>query len=152
MRLLDSLKKEFILPDMEFSEKHQVLEALVEPLTKVSGTTREELMRVLLERERLGSTGIGGGIAIPHGKLNAIDNLLLTFGRSRKGIDFDAMDGRPTHIFFMLITPEGFTGLHLKILARISRLLKDGSFKERLMAAATRDDLYQVIESEDSEF
>lgn len=152
MKLLDSLRKKSIIPDMDSGDKEGVLEVLADTLTEVSGTSRRELVRVLLERERLGSTGIGGGIAIPHGKLKSIDKLLLAFGRSRKGVDFDAMDGKPTHLFFVLITPEGSTGIHLKMLARISRLLKDSSFRERLMAADTRDDLYQIIKSEDSEF
>ncbi|MBW2646271.1 MAG: PTS sugar transporter subunit IIA [Deltaproteobacteria bacterium] len=152
MRLLDSLAKDSILPDINSQSKEGVLKALADTLTKASGRTQEELVQVLVERERLGSTGIGGGIAIPHGKVKTIDKLLLAFGRSRKGVDFDAMDGKPTHLFFVLITPEGSTGVHLKMLARISRLLKDGSFKERLMVADTRDDLYQIIQSEDSEF
>ena len=152
MRLLDSLRKTSILPDIDSHDKKGILELFADTLTDVSDRTREELVQVLLERERLGSTGIGGGVAIPHGKLKTIDKLLLAFGRSRKGVDFDAMDGRPTHLFFVLITPEGSTGTHLKMLARISRLLKDNSFKERLMSAETRDDLYQIIQSEDSEF
>ena len=152
MRLLDSLKKTSILSDIDSHDKKGVLGLFADTLAEMSGRTREELLQVLLERERLGSTGIGGGIAIPHGKLKTVDKLLLAFGRSLKGVDFDAMDGQPTHLFFVLITPEGSTGTHLKMLARISRLLKDSSFKERLMSAETRDDLYQIIKSEDSEF
>ena len=152
MRLLDSLRKTSILADIDSHDKKGVLALFADTLADVSGRSREELLQVLLERERLGSTGIGGGVAIPHGKLKTIDKLLLAFGRSRKGVDFDAMDGRPTHLFFVLITPEGSTGTHLKMLARISRLLKDNAFKERLMSAETRDDLYQIIKSEDSEF
>jgi PTS system nitrogen regulatory IIA component len=152
MRLLDSLRKTSILSDIDSHDKKGVLELFADTLADVSGRTREELVHILLERERLGSTGIGGGVAIPHGKLKTIDKLLLAFGRSRKGVDFDAMDGQPTHLFFVLITPEGSTGTHLKMLARISRLLKDSSFKERLMGADTRGDLYQIIKSEDSEF
>ncbi len=152
MRLLDSLTKKSILPDIDSRDKEGVLEALADTLSELSGRTREELVQVLVEREKLGSTGIGDGIAIPHGKLKTIDKLLLAFGRSRQGVDFDAMDGKPTHLFFVLITPDGSTGVHLKMLARISRLLKDSSFKERLVVADTRDDLYQIIKSEDSEF
>ena len=152
MRLLDSLRKTSILADIDSHDKKGILALFADTLADVSGRSREELLQVLLERERLGSTGIGGGVAIPHGKLKTIDKLLLAFGRSRKGVDFDAMDGRPTHLFFVLITPEGSTGTHLKMLARISRLLKDNAFKERLMSAETQDDLYQIIKSEDSEF
>ena len=112
----------------------------------------EELMRVLLERERLGSTGIGGGIGIPHGKLKDLDSLVLGFGLSRNGVDFESIDGQPTRIFFILITPENSTGLHLKLLARISRILKNDPFKERLMNAADGDDIFNIIKEEDEEF
>jgi PTS system nitrogen regulatory IIA component len=105
-----------------------------------------------LERERLGSTGIGGGIAIPHGKLGALKSLLMAFGRSRKGVEFDAMDGKPTHLFFLLLAPEDSTGAHLKMLARISRSLKNSVFRERLMTAADGRELYMVIQKEDEDF
>ena len=109
-------------------------------------------MRVLMERERLGSTGIGSGIGIPHGKLRDLDGLVLGFGLSRKGIDFESMDNRPTHIFFLLVTPENSTGLHLKLLARISKILKHDPFRERLLKAADREEIYAIIKEEDAEF
>jgi PTS system nitrogen regulatory IIA component len=86
-----------------------------------------------MERERLGSTGIGGGIAIPHGKLKNLEKVVLGFGLALKGWTFESMDGRPTHLFFLLITPENATDLHLKLLARVSRLLKQDDLKEMLM-------------------
>jgi PTS system nitrogen regulatory IIA component len=107
---------------------------------------------VLLEREQLGSTGIGGGIGIPHGKLKALDELILGFGLSRQGVDFESMDGRPTHIFFLLITPENSTSLHLKLLARISRLLKNEAFREKLMQARSVEDVILAIEPVDESF
>jgi PTS system nitrogen regulatory IIA component len=100
----------------------------------------------------LGSTGIGGGIGIPHGKLKGLEKLVLGFGLSRKGIDFDSMDNRPTHIFFLLITPENSTGVHLKLLARISRLLKNEDFKEKLLQTSNADELLAEIEQMDYEF
>jgi PTS system nitrogen regulatory IIA component len=105
-----------------------------------------------MERERLGSTGIGGGIGIPHGKIKDLESLVLGFGLSRKGIDFESIDGEPTHIFFVLITPEDSTGLHLKLLARISRILKNDHFKERLLNATDRDEIFEIIKEEDEEF
>ena len=98
------------------------------------------------------STGIGGGVGIPHGKLKDLENLLLGFGLSRSGVEFESMDSKPTYIFFLLLTPENSTGLHLKLLARISRLLKNESFKEKLLGASDRDEIYRVIEEEDEEF
>ena len=98
------------------------------------------------------STGIGGGIGIPHGKIKDLETLVLGFGLSRKGIDFESIDGQLTHIFFVLITPEDSTGLHLKLLARISRILKNDHFKDRLLNAADRQEIFEVIKEEDEEF
>jgi PTS system nitrogen regulatory IIA component len=109
-------------------------------------------VRVLLDRERLGSTGIGGGIGIPHGKIPGIDRLFLGFGLSRQGIDFESLDGGPTRIFFLLVTPESSAGLHLKVLARISRLLKNEAFKERLLQAGTHEEITAIIQGEDEDF
>ncbi len=152
MRILDSLKEGAIVAELNATDKKGVLSELTASLADASGVKQEELLRVLLERERLGSTGIGGGIAIPHGKLKPLQSMLMGFGRSRKGVDFDAMDGKPTHLFFLLLAPEDSTGGHLKMLARISRLLKNTVFKERLMNAADWRELYMVIEKEDQEF
>jgi PTS system nitrogen regulatory IIA component len=152
MRILDNLKPQAIIPELKATDKNGVLNELSAVLADVSGASQEEMVRVLLDRERLGSTGIGGGVAIPHGKLQSLDSLLLAFGRSHKGVDFEAMDGRPTHLFFLLLAPEDSTGGHLKMLARISRLLKDSVFRESLMNAASGSDLYAIFEREDREF
>jgi PTS system nitrogen regulatory IIA component len=141
-----------ILPDLKAQDKKGILEELVEPISRLKEVNREELVRVLMERERLGSTGIGSGIGIPHGKLRDLDGLVLGFGLSRKGIDFESMDNRPTHIFFLLVTPENSTGLHLKLLARISKILKHDPFRERLLKAADRDEIYAIIKEEDADF
>ena len=152
MKLLDVLDAEAILPDLKARTKTEVLEELVIPVARSSGAAVEELVRVLLDRERLGSTGIGGGIGIPHGKIPGIDRLFLGFGRSRQGIDFESLDGLPTRIFFLLVTPESSAGLHLKVLARISRLLKNEGFRERLLQAENRAQIAAVIQGEDEEF
>ena len=152
MKILDNLKAEAIIADLRATDKKGVLQELTSVLTEVSEVSQEEMVRVLLERERLGSTGIGGGIAIPHGKMKSISSLLMGFGRSRQGVDFDAMDGKRTHLFFLLLAPENSTGGHLKMLARISRLLKNSVFKERLMNAEDWRELYAAIEKEDEEF
>jgi PTS system nitrogen regulatory IIA component len=105
-----------------------------------------------LEREKLGSTGIGDGIAIPHGKMKGIEELVTSFGRSIKGVDFESIDNKPTHLFFLLVAPENSAGVHLKALARISRLLKDSGFRNRLMEASDRQDLFRIIAEEDEKF
>lgn len=152
MKILDNLKEEAIVADLRSTDKKGVLEELAGVVAEVSEVSQKEMVQVLLERERLGSTGIGGGIAIPHGKMKALTSLLMGFGRSVKGVDFDAMDGKRTHLFFLLLAPEDSTGGHLRMLARISRLLKNSVFKERLMNAEDWRELYAVIEKEDKEF
>jgi len=152
MRILDTLKEEVIIAELNASDKKGVVEEIAAPMAKASGVDQQEMVRVLLERERLGSTGIGGGIAIPHGKLKSLDSLLVGFGRSLKGVDFEAIDGKPAHLFFLLIAPEDSTGTHLRMLARISRLLKDSTFKQQLMTAADQHEIYTVIANEDHEF
>jgi PTS system nitrogen regulatory IIA component len=152
MKILDVLSKDAINIDLKARDKKGVIDELVAPVAAIAGASQEGLVRVLMERERLGSTGIGGGIGIPHGKLKDIESLMLGFGISRKGVEFESMDGRPTHIFFLLLTPENSAGVHLKLLARISRLLKNDAFKEQLMAANFPDDIISAIREEDEEF
>jgi len=152
MKIIDVLNKDAILVDLKSSDKKGVLEELVAPVARIAGLDPEELVRVLLDRERLGSTGIGGGIGIPHGKLKNLETLILGFGLSRKGVDFESMDNRPTYIFFILITPENSTGIHLKLLAGISRILKNDILKERLMGATDREEILSIIREEDEEF
>jgi len=110
------------------------------------------MVDVLMEREKLGSTGIGDGIAIPHGKLKGLDNLLLSFGRSREGVDFESIDGKPVHLFFLLMAPESSTGQHLKALAKISRMLKDERFRSELMSARSAEDLFKTIAEKDETY
>lgn len=152
MKLLDVLPEEAILDDLKARDKKGVLEELAGPVAGLSGIDAKELVRVLLERERLGSTGIGEGIGIPHGKLKQLDRLFLGFGLSREGVDFDSLDGRPTRIFFLLLTPENTAGLHLKVLARVSRLLKNEPFREMLLKASDREEILELIREEDEEF
>jgi PTS system nitrogen regulatory IIA component len=152
MKICDVLDRNSILPDLKSRNKKGILEELVVPVAEIAGVSQKNLTKVLMERERLGSTGIGGGIGIPHGKMKNLESLVLGFGLSRKGVDFESLDGRPTHIFFLLITPENNTGLHLKLLARISRILKNDPFKSRLLEAADRDEILGIIREEDEEF
>ena len=152
MKILEVLDKEAILVELKSDDKKGVLEELVRPAARIAGVKHEEIMRVLLERERLGSTGIGGGIGIPHGKLKSLKSLVLGFGLSRKGVDFESMDGKPTHIFFLLVTPENSTGLHLKLLARISKILKNDLFKEKLLGATGSEEILSIIKEEDDRF
>jgi PTS system nitrogen regulatory IIA component len=152
MKICEVLHKEAILADLKARNKKGILEELVDPVAEIANVHPEDLVKVLLERERLGSTGIGGGIGIPHGKMKNLESLVLGFGLSRKGVDFESLDGKPAHIFFLLMTPENSTGLHLKLLARISRILKNEPFKDRLLGASDRDEILSIIKGEDEEF
>jgi PTS system nitrogen regulatory IIA component len=152
MRILDVLQNEAIISDLKSRDKKGILEELVAPIAHITGVNHKDLVRVLMDREQLGSTGIGGGIGIPHGKLKQLESLALGFGLSRKGVDFESMDNKPTHIFFLLVTPENSTGLHLKMLARISKILKHDPFKEKLLKAANSDEIFSIIKEEDEDF
>lgn len=151
MKILDVLLKEAIIEDLKAVDKKGVLEELVAPVARIGGVNHDDLVKVLMERERLGSTGIGEGVGIPHGKVKGLESLALGFGLSRRGVDFDSMDGRPTHIFFLLITPENSTGLHLKLLAQISKILKNDLFKKKLLDATDKDEIYSIIKEEEVE-
>ena len=152
MKICDVLDRKSILPDLKALNKKGILEELVVPVAEIAGVSQKDLSKVLMERERLGSTGIGGGIGIPHGKMKNLESLVLGFGLSRKGVEFESLDGQPTHIFFLLVTPENSTGLHLKLLARISRILKNDPFKSRLLEAVDSDEILGIIKEEDEEF
>ena len=150
MNISELLNPAAIAADLKAKEKNGVLSELTDSILQAAGNLdREEIIRVLQERERLGSTGIGDGVAIPHGKLKNIDRLLISFGRSEEGIDFNSMDGRPAHLFFLLIAPEESVGVHLKTLARISKLLKNPNVRQRLMATSDPAGLYQIIVEEE---
>src|SRR5208337_298140 len=153
MKILDILAKDSIVPELKGRTKNQVLEELIEAVQQNKpNIDRDSLMKVLLERERLGSTGIGEGIAIPHGKLRDIDDLVLSFGRSSEGIDFESMDGKPVHLFFLLVAPETCAGIHLRALAKIARLLKNGTVRKRLAKVDNREDIFSIIQQEDEDF
>ncbi len=153
MKILDILPKEAIVPELKARTKREVLEELSDALVAIKKyLKRDELVEVLMERERLGSTGIGEGVAIPHGKLKNIDQLLISFGRSTEGIDFDSMDGKPAHLFFLLVAPENSAGIHLRALAKISRLLRSVNLRQKLFNASSRDEIFEIISQEDQEF
>jgi PTS system nitrogen regulatory IIA component len=153
MKIIELLDSRDILPDLRASSKRGVLEELTSSLVAGNaGLNFQTVVEVLLERERLGSTGIGDHIAIPHGKLPLISQMLLAFGRSLKGVDFDSMDGKPTQIFFLLLAPINSSGLHLKALAKISRMLMSQPFRESLMQAEGAADIHRLIAEKDAEF
>ena len=153
MKLSEILEENHIISDLKARDKKGVLEELAETIVSHEPSVdKRALVRVLLERERLGSTGIGEGVAIPHGKFNGISQPVISFGRSRKGLDFESMDGQPAFLFFLLVAPENSASIHLKALAKIAKILKNSSFRQVLMEVHTREELYQTIIQNDEDF
>ncbi len=153
MKLTDILDESSIVADLQASDKGEVLKTLVDAVSTTHPTIdKQEILEVLLEREELGSTGIGDGIAIPHGKAASLDRIISGFGLSKSGIEFDSLDGKPAYLFFLLVAPENSAGVHLKALARISRMLKNTDFRQKLLTANSQQDIYQIISEEDAKY
>jgi PTS system nitrogen regulatory IIA component len=153
MKILDYLREEWVLADIQGTDKPSVLQEISGLLVKpCQVASSEELLRVLLEREKLESTGIGEGVAIPHGRLKKLKTFFIAFGRSLKGVDFDSIDGKPSHVFFLVMAPENSAVNNLKLLGRIVTLLKDASFKRRLMEARSQKELFDFISEEDEKY
>jgi PTS system nitrogen regulatory IIA component len=151
MKISQLLHKSSIIADLTASDKKGVVDELSASISTATTASAKDIATVLMEREQLGSTGIGGGVAIPHGKLDKVKSIQVGLGLSRKGVSYDSLDNKPVHIFFLLLTPANSAGEHLKVLARISQLLKIDQFKKRLLAAETADMIYEVIIKQDEE-
>jgi PTS system nitrogen regulatory IIA component len=149
----DLLQDDLVLEELKATDKIGVLREFAAHLKNAGKVAdAEELLRVLVERESLGSTGIGDGVAIPHGKLGVLRDMIVAFGRSSSGVDFQSMDSKPAHLFFLLVTPADRPGDHLKTLARISRILKNPVLRNNLKHAAYRQELQRLICEEDSKY
>ncbi len=153
IKLVDYLQENWVISDLKGTDKRSILKELSGVLVKPCKVpSEEELLEVLLERERLGSTGIGEGIAIPHGRLKKLKGFFISFGRSVKGVDFDSIDHKPSHLFFLVMAPENSAVENLKLLGRIVQLLKDASFKKHLVGARSQKELFQIISEEDEKY
>jgi len=153
MKIMDILLKDAVILDVESTDKREVLAELSEAAARAEASLdTDRLFQVLLERENLQSTGIGDGVAIPHGKMPGLARLVASFARSRAGVDFQSIDGQPTHLFFLLVVPEHSGGQHLKALARISRFFRDAAFRKALNEAECREDVFRAIEEQDAKF
>jgi nitrogen PTS system EIIA component len=151
MKIMDFLNKKAISPDLKATDKEGVIRELVDLLAAADEIkNKEELIKALLTRESLGSTGIGQGIGIPHAKSANVKSLVAAFGLSQKGVNFDSLDGEPVYIFFLLIAPEESAGPHLKALARISRMLKDKYFRELLRKSRDEKEILRIVQEEDA--
>lgn len=153
MKITDILGPEAVVAALRGRTKGDVIQELAGVVASDHPEIdRVRLVQALEDREKLNSTALGEGVAIPHGKLPGLQRVVAAFGRSPGGVDFSSLDGKPTHLFFLLVAPEDSAGAHLKALARISRLLKDEAFRRRLMTAGTAGDLYATIREEDDRY
>jgi PTS system nitrogen regulatory IIA component len=150
--MMEFLSRKAIIMDIKSSKKDEVIRELVDALIDcgdIDKRHRSRIVESLIARELLGSTAIGQGVAIPHTKCDCVAKLIAAFGLSKKGIDFDSLDGELVNIFFLLVAPQDSAGPHLKALARISRLLKDKYFRDSLLACENEDAVIRIISQED---
>ena len=153
MKISDILKKEHIIKELDSRDKKNVLDELSSFLENEGEiTNKENLLAALIGREKLGSTGIGENVAIPHAKISEIDKIITVFGRSKNGVEFESLDQKPVNFIFLVLAPENSTGQHLKALARISRLFKNPSLRESILRTNEADQIYSILVDEDSKF
>ncbi|MBT4128256.1 MAG: PTS transporter subunit EIIA [Nitrospina sp.] len=153
MKISEILTKKNIIKDLKSFDKESVLEELSNFL-KDRGEipNKKNLLLSLIEREKLGSTGIGENVAIPHAKIRDIDKIITVFARSQIGVEFESLDQKPVNFIYLILAPENSTGQHLKALARISRLFKNPSLRESVLRANETDQIYSILVDEDSKF
>jgi len=152
MRITDFLDIRAVEANLGASQKPGVIRELVGLFLRIEPSLDPNaIVDILTRREKLQSTGVGNGIAIPHGRTDAVDRIIAVAGRSVSGVDFESLDGEPTHLFFALLVPESEQGSHLKCLARLSRLLKEQTTRTALMNASTSDVMYQIVSTQDAE-
>lgn len=145
MEIADLLVPEAVIADLKVTSKKQALQELAAKAAAIAGVDERTIFDTLLERERLGTTGVGNGIAIPHGKLAQLDRLYAIFARLGNPVDFDAIDDAPVDLIFLLMAPESAGADHLKALARVSRILRDKKICEKLRASDDADALYALL-------
>ena len=151
MKLVDVLVPDACVIDMTARTKKEALGELASGLERaVPGLSAKQLQDLLLDRERLGSTAMGDGIAIPHARVGELDRLVMSFGRSPAGLEFESLDGQPTHLFFLLVAPKKEGSEHLLTLARLSRVLSADGFLDRLRAITEVEDLTRALEEQES--
>ena len=150
MQLEKFFKIEHINADLSAKNKEDALLEMVDTIIRGGlNLDKSSILEILKQRESLGSTGIGEGVAIPHGKISTLNDIVIAFGRSVNGISYDSLDGKPVHLLFLLLAPENSAGQHLKILAKISKMLKEPDFRKKLLKTRSQNDLYKIIIEQD---
>ena len=153
MKIEEILKKESVIADLLGDNKVEVIKEMTRCLKKNNFIKNDQaLFETLMEREKLGSTGIGENVAIPHGKSNEVTQIIIVLARSKNGVEFESLDQKPVHFICMVIAPAHSTGQHLKVLARISRIFKNQALREDILKAGSSDSIYSIIIHEDSKF
>src|SRR5690348_7420620 len=145
MMLTDFVASNAVVAALKVNSKKQAIQELAARAADLTGQSEKEILEILLQREKLGSTGVGSGVAIPHGKLPKLGRLFGLFARLERGIDFEALDGQPVDLIFLLLAPEGAGADHLKALARIARLLRDQDVAKKLRASRDAQAIYSVL-------
>jgi nitrogen PTS system EIIA component len=151
VKLSDILRESSVIADIKGVTKREILFEMVETLKNAKLIDDvDSVVDIIMEREKLGSTGIGDGVAIPHGKMKKLNTILCVAGRSKEGVNFDAVDRQPVHIFFLVLAPEDSASMHLKVLSRISKVLRDQSFRKKMLKLADAHEIYtNIIEADD---
>ncbi len=150
MKIADFLKAEDVLPDLSGRSAPEVLAELCRPVAARQALDATRLLQTLLDREKLGSTSVGEGVAIPHGRLAGLPALTAVFGRAPGGVEFRAVDGKPVRLFLALFAPENAAGLYVKVLARVSRIFRSPAFRDAILAAPDAAAIHRLIEVEDA--
>lgn len=150
MKISDFLDVDAIITNLSSTTKKGVIEELSSSIsTNHQHINQERLSEILQEREELCSTALDSGVAVPHGKIGGITDVIIGFGRSMKGIEYDSLDQKPTHFFITLVAPEDITGLHIQLLAKISKIFKDAEFRAKLIKCESIQEIYEAIKHED---
>ena len=153
MKIEEILKKESVIADLLGDSKVKVIKEMTQCLKKNNFIKSDQaLFETLMEREKLGSTGIGENVAIPHGKSDEVTQIITVLARSKKGVEFESLDQKPVHFVCMVIAPAHSTGQHLKVLARVSRIFKNQGIREEILEAENSDTIYSILMNEDSKF
>ena len=150
MKIQDFLQPQAVVAELTGTTAAEVLAELCRPVAQANGLDAARLVQVLLDREKLGSTGVGDGVAIPHGKLPGLPALVAVFGRSRAGVEYRAADGKPARLFFALFAPENSAGAHLKALSRVSRVFRVPAFRDSILAAGSAEEIHRLILAADA--
>lgn len=153
MRICDILPVKHIKAEIAGIDKNQVIEEMIDLLSdEFSVEVIDELKKAVIDREKIMSTGVGKGFAIPHAKTSSIEGIVAAFGKSSKQIDFQSLDGEPVHLVFVLIGKDNLVGPHIKLLSRISRMMNKDEFRTALLNAKTEEEIYSIFDEEEKKY